>query len=220
MYTIRLVDPRRERMLWGVVAAGQRAWEARHGASSVLDGFDPFSGHVFAVAFLDRDGIPVAGARIHVRAAGSPLPIERHFAHNALLSSELARRQEAGVGEVSGLWAAEELAGTGIDAAAVATAAAHAPIVGVRHLVAFVHQRHRVNEAAGFHLDGRFGEHPYPDSSHRSVVRWCDTRTLEGADRAVRLAVVLQRRQLARREQIRFHRRVATWARVPEAVGA
>ncbi|HET8643914.1 MAG TPA: hypothetical protein VFO85_00405 [Vicinamibacteria bacterium] len=214
-----MVDPRRERMLWAAIAAGQRACYARYGATRATAEFDAFSGKVFAVAVLDPEGVPAAGARIHVRDVEHPLPIERHFARNALLRSELAQRSASGVGEVSGLWAREELAGTGIGASIVATTIAHAPLVGVRQLVAFVHHHHRFNDAVGFRRDERFGEHPYPDSRYRSVVRWADARTLDGADTAVRLAILLQRRQLARGEQIRLNHPVAPVRRLA-AVGA
>jgi GNAT superfamily N-acetyltransferase len=205
VYTIKLVDPRKERALWSAIAAGQRECYARYGAAKASSDFDPFAGRVFAVAVVDGDGVPVAGARIHVRDNEHPLPIERHFAGNALLRNELAARAAQGVGEVGGLWAVKDLAGTGIGRSVVAATAAHAPMVGVRHLIAFVHQHHRFNDAVGFHLDERFGETPYPDARYRSVVRWCDTRALETAHRSVRLAILLQRRTVSRGERIRLN---------------
>jgi hypothetical protein len=213
MYTIRLVDPRRERILWAAITARQQACYARYGASKASAEYDPFSGLVFALAVLDGDGIPVAGARLHVRDHGYPLPIERHFAGNALLAGELEIRGREGVGEVSGLWASAGLAGTGVGGAIVAATTAHAPVLGVRHLIAFVHHHHRFNEAVGFLRDDRFGEVAYPDARYRSVVRWCDAKILHGADPAVRLAILLQRRRLTRGETIPFDHPVAPPAR-------
>ena len=204
MYTIKLVDPRKERTLWAAIAAGQRACYARYEASEASVEFEPFSGRVFALAVLDGASVPVAGARIHVRDNEHPLPIERHFAGNALLRTELEARAPHGVGEVGGLWASEALAGTGIGGSIVAATAAHAPLVGVRHLIAFVHQHNRFNDDVGFHRDERFGEHRHPDARHRSVVRWCDTKALETAHRSFRLAILLQRRTVSRGERIRL----------------
>jgi hypothetical protein len=202
VYTIKLVDPRRERTLWAAFAAGQRSCYARYGAARAAADFDPFSGRVFALAVLDDEGVPAAGARLHVRDEGHPLPIERHFDRQPLLRGELERLAPQGVGEVSGLWASHGLAGTGIGGAIVAATAAHAQLVGVRHLVAFVHHHHRFSDAVGFHRDENLGEHAYPDARYRSVVRWCDTKTLHTADPAVRLAILQQRRVASRGERI------------------
>jgi hypothetical protein len=202
MYTIRLVDPRQEQTLWAALASGQEACYARFGASKALATFDPFSGRVFAIAVLKGEGLPVAGARIHVRDRWHPLPIERHFADHQLMREELEHRMLEGVGEVSGLWARDGLAGTGIGASIVAAAAAHGPLLCVRNLIAFVHQHHRFSDAVGFYRDERFGEHAYPDARYRSHVRWCDTYTLDRADRAVRRTVFHQRGAALRGERI------------------
>lgn len=218
MYTFKLVDPRRERTLWAAFAAGQRACYARYGASGASSRFDPFSGRLFALAVLDSEGVPEAGARIHVRDAEHPLPIELHFADTPLMRTELERRSGEGVAEIGGLWAAEGLAGTGIGAEIVAATVAHAPQLGVRHLVAFVHHHHRFNDAVGFHRDARFAERAYPDPRYRSVVRWCDTQGLD-TDARVRAGILEQRRAIARGDRIGLDLRAPAQARLA-AIGA
>ena len=202
MYTIRMVDPRKEQTLWAAIAAGEKACHARYGLSKAKVPFDPFSGRVFAVAVLKGEGVPVAGARIHVRDRWHALPIERLFVGNRLLREELDTRMLEGVGEVTGLWACDGLAGTGIGGSIVAAAASHGPLLCVRNLIALVHQHHRFSDAVGFYRDDRFGEHAYPDARYQSHVRWCDTYTLDRADRAVRFAVFNQRGAVLRGESI------------------
>jgi GNAT superfamily N-acetyltransferase len=204
------VDPRRQRTAWATIAFQQRACYARYGASNASADYDPFSGRVFALAVVDPDGVPVAGARIHVRDDAHPLPIERHFQNQPLLRAELECRMPRGVGEVGGLWACRELAGTGIGADIVAAAAAYAPLLGVRHLVAFTHHHHRFSDAVGFRRDERFPEKAYPDERYRSVVRWCDTRTLDTAAWTVRGAILQQRLAIRHGERIRLYVAAAT----------
>ena len=202
MYTIRLVDPRKEQTLWAAISAGQKACYDRYGVSKANTPFDAFTGRVFAIAVLKGEGVPVAGARIHIRDRWHPLPIERLLVSHRLLQDELDTRMLEGVGEVSGLWARDGLAGTGIGASIVAATAAHGPLLCVRSMIAFVHQHHRFSDAVGFYRDERFGEHAYPDARYRSHVRWCDTYMLDRADRAVRHAVFSHRSAVLRGERI------------------
>jgi GNAT superfamily N-acetyltransferase len=173
MLSLVLVDPRSRADLWRAFVAAQRLCYERYGAASAVVDVDVSAGHVWCVVAL-CDERTVAGARLHVRAPGHPLPLERVLGEHPVLRRELRTRGPAGIAEVGGLWAAEEWAGTGIGGPVIAATVACAAALGVRHLASFAHQFNRFTRAVGFEPDPRLGEHAYPDERYRSTVNWCD----------------------------------------------
>jgi hypothetical protein len=168
-----LVDPARHGGVWRQFVAGQRRCYERFGVSAASAEVDAMGGDVWCVVALCGDAA-VAGARLHVKTPGRPLPLERLLEGHAVLAEEIEFRRADGVAEVGGLWAAEDLAGTGIGGPVIAAAVACAAAIGVRHLVSFAHHRNRFTRAVGFEADARLGVHPYPDERYRSTVNWCD----------------------------------------------
>ena len=205
MYTIKLVDPRKEPSGWEAIAAGEAAHVASLGAFGAGAEFNG-AGRVFGLAFFDSEGVPLAGARIHIRDNEHPLPLERQLRGDVSLRRQLDRRAAEGVGEVAGLWSSEALAASGIAGSVVAAAAAQAPVLGVRHLVAFVRQEQPWLDALGFRHDEDLDEQAEPDVRPRSDLRWCDTEKLAGSERMWRLAILMQRRNLLRGRTLQVER--------------
>ena len=159
--------------MWQQFVAGQWRCYERFGVAGASAEVDATGGDVWCVVALRGDA-PVAGARLLVKTPGRPLPLEGLLgAHPALAQGCRARRAE-GVAEVGGLWATEDLAGTGIGGPVIAAAVACAAAIPVRHLVSFAHHHNRFTRAVGFEPDARLGVHPYPDERYRSTVNWCD----------------------------------------------
>jgi RimJ/RimL family protein N-acetyltransferase len=154
------------------------------------------------VVVLDERGAVVAGTRIHRRAPGHALPVERILATHSGVRRGLDWRQPSGVGEVAGLWASPALAGTGIGGPIVATAVAHASALGMAHLVGFAHQYNRFTRRVGFEPDRSLGEHAYPDGRYRSTVNWCDALGLTSADSFFRGMILDLRRRVLRGERL------------------
>ncbi|MET0556774.1 MAG: hypothetical protein ABW221_27285 [Vicinamibacteria bacterium] len=176
-----LVDPRRHRGVWRQFVAGQRQCYERFGVAAASAEVDETGGDVWCVVALCGEAA-VAGVRLHVKAPGRALPLERLLGGHPALAQELHVRQAGGVAEVGGLWAAEDFAGTGIGGPVIAAAGACAAAIPVRHLVSFAHHHNRFTRAVGFQPDARLGVHPYPDERYRSTVNWCDTFELSTAE--------------------------------------
>jgi hypothetical protein len=188
-----LVDPRRHRGLWQQFVAGQRRCYERFGVAAASAEVDAMGGDVWCVVAL-RGDTPVAGARLLVKTPGRPLPLEHLLGRHPALAQELQARRAEGVAEVGGLWAAEDLAGTGIGGPVIAAAVACAAAIRVRHLVSFAHHHNRFTRAVGFEPDARLGVHPYPDERYRSTVNWCDAFELANAEPFVRRTIRRWRR--------------------------
>ena len=168
-----LVDPRRHGGVWQQFVAGQRRCYERFGVAAASAEVDATGGDVWFVAAVRGEAL-VAGARLHVRTPGRPLPLERLLGAHPVLAQQLRARRADGVAEVGGLWATEDLAGTGIGGPVIAAAVACAAAIPVRYLVSFAHHHNRFTRAVGFEPDARLGVHAYPDERYLSTVNWCD----------------------------------------------
>lgn len=168
-----LVDPRRQAGVWWQFVVEQRRCYERFGVAAATVDVDATRGGVWCVVALRGDA-PVAGARVQLRLPDRPLPLEALLGGHPALAAELAARRADGIAEVGGLWAREDLAGTGIGAPVIAAAVACAAAIPVRHLVSFAHHLNRFTRAVGFEPDARLGVHAYPSERYRSTVNWCD----------------------------------------------
>jgi hypothetical protein len=191
--SVVLVDPRRHRGMWRQFVAGQRRCYERFGVAAAAEEVDATGGDVWCVVAL-RGETPVAGARLLVKTPDRPLPLERLLGVHSALAQELQARRVDGVAEVGGLWAAEDLAGTGIGGPVVAAAVACAAAIPVRHLVSFAHHHNRFTRTVGFEPDARLGVHAYPDERYRSTVNWCDAFDPKAAEPFVQRTIRRWRR--------------------------
>jgi hypothetical protein len=171
--SLMLVDPRHHDGVWERFVAGQRRCYEQFGVAAASVEVDVTGGDVWCVVALRGEAV-VAGARLQVKAPGRPLHLEGVLGLHSALEEELQARREDGVAEVGGLWATEDLAGTGIGGPVIAAAVACAAAIPVRHLVSFAHHHNRFTRAVGFEPDARLGVHAYPDGRYRSTVNWCD----------------------------------------------
>jgi len=188
-----LVDPRRHGGVWQEFVAGQRRCYERFGVAAASVEVDATVADVWCVVALRGEAL-VAGARLHVKTPGRPLPLEGLLGRHAALEEELHDRRAEGVAEVGGLWATEDLAGTGIGGPVIAAAVACAAAIPVRHLVSFAHHHNRFTRAVGFEPDARLGVHAYPDKRYRSTVNWCDAFEPATAEPFVQRAIQQWRR--------------------------
>jgi hypothetical protein len=196
--TAALVEPSRVPDLAARFFERQRACYARHGAEAAV--VEPWwePGAAWLVCVLDGASELAAGARLAIRGARTPLPVEEALGAHDRLREEIGRRARGGLAEVGALWASDEVAGSGIGGAVIATSVAFAAVLGVRHLVSLAHDRTRFAQRVGFEPDLDIGPQPYPDARYRSLVCWCDAQTVQTAEPTVRAAIFEMRRRAFR----------------------
>lgn len=182
--------------LW-VCYARFQAERAAHGRA---DG-DRRAGLFLALA-RSRQEI-LGGVGIHLRLGPGTLPVERALAGNRLLRERLDGH--LAVAELSGLWVADFLRGSGVSLRLMQAAMAALPMLGANVGVGFSHQHALALYAnVGLLPDPELRALPYPDPRYASTVLWADALGLGAVTPANRRRILHARRVFGEGNKLRF----------------
>ena len=168
-------DVAREPAVWAAYQRGLHDTYAALGAAHLAPG--PAGPRVATTVVLARnaDGGVIGGCRL--RAGTDIGGYDRIEQVAPGIAAVIAAREADGLEEASGSWVIPEALGLGLGTAllqAVVTLATGTP---ARWTIGLANQNNlRPAHRAGFEVDGRYADLPFPDERYRSTLMWIDHR--------------------------------------------